>query len=151
MTSCELCGTETSNTQKIKLEGTKLKVCDDCSDMGTKVGTGTKKRKKKKKPKEKSFDAEEKVLDRNYGVEVKKAREAEGMSQKKLADELNEKVSRISKIEKGELKPDEKLAKKLENLLDIELYVNPEVANHDRTDQPDDRDATLGDVAEIND
>jgi len=151
MTSCQLCGSETSSTTKIKIEGTKLKVCGDCSDMGEEVQTSTQRTKRKKTSSSgTSFEAEEKVLDRNYGVTIKKAREAEGLAQKDLAEELNEKSSRISKIEKGELKPDENLAKKLEKRLDIELYTNPEVANHDQTDRADSRDATVGDVADIN-
>lgn len=117
--------------------------------MGEEVKSSTKRTKKKKETSSTSFDAEEKVLDRNYGVKVKKAREAEGLAQKDLAEELNEKSSRISKIEKAELKPDENLARKLEKRLEIELYTNPEVANHDQTDRADDRDATVGDVADI--
>lgn len=157
MASCELCGQDTSNPTKIKMEGTVLKVCDSCSDMGEEVAT------RKKKSSSKSTRAQgnpnlkrsatpaDKTLASDYGVRVKKAREAKEMSHEELADKLNEKQSRISKIETQNLKPDENLGRKLQKVLDIELYVNSEVSNVDQTGGTDDREATLGDVADIED
>lgn len=151
MTSCELCGTETSSTTKIKLEGTKLKVCDDCSDMGKEITTSSRKKKKKSSSSRSRNRNNQKVLDPDFGDILKSAREKKDMTQEELAKKLNEKKSRISKMERSELKPDEKLAKKLEKELAVDLYVNPEVSDHDRRDKPDNRSATLGDVADVKD
>ena len=151
MTSCELCGKETSSTTKIKLEGTKLKVCDDCSDMGTKISSGSKKRRRKKKKKRTRNRNNQKVLNPEFGKILKEAREDKGITQDELADKLNEKTSRISKMERSELKPDEKQAKKLKKELGVDLYVNPEVSNYETRDNPDGRSATLGDVAKMKD
>ncbi len=91
------------------------------------------------------------MLVSDYGKKLKEARESEGISLKEVADELNEKSSLISKIEKQELKPDKPLARKLSKRFDLELYTNPEVSDHDTGSSADSRKATLGDVAEIKD
>jgi putative transcription factor len=153
MSSCELCGQETDSTQKVKIEGATLNVCDSCSDLGSQVKTASKGNSKTKKTKKKkrrsTTPSENKVLINGYGKEVKQARESKNLSLKELANKLNEKQSRVSKIEKEELKPGEKLAKKLSKELDVDLYTNAEVANYDQTDNADNRSATLGDVAEV--
>lgn len=151
MTSCELCGKETSSTTKIKLEGTKLKVCEDCSDLGEEVKTTSKRKRRKKKKTSSRNRNNQKVLNPDYGDILKSAREDKVMTQEALAEKLNEKKSRISKMERGELKPDEDTAKKLEKELGVDLYVNPEVSNYETQDGADDREATLGDVANVKD
>lgn len=148
MTKCELCGEETNSTTKIKLEGARLKVCSSCSDMGEKVNTG-KKRRNKGKRKTSSTPRESRVLVKDYGKKVKKARESKSLTQAELADLMNEKESWISKIEAERLKPDSKQGKKLKKHLGVELYTNPEVSNVDTSGGTDDRSATLGDVADI--
>ncbi|WEL19570.1 multiprotein bridging factor aMBF1 [Candidatus Nanohalococcus occultus] len=154
MASCELCGEKVSDLTKVKMEGTILKVCDSCTDMGEKVTTRTKKssksRKKKKSRIKRTATPADKTLATDYGARVKKAREAKEMTHKELADKLNEKQSRISKIETQNLKPDENLGRKLQKVLDITLYVNSEVSNYN-VSNADDRDATLEDVADIKD
>lgn len=157
MASCELCGQDTSDPTKIKMEGTVLKVCDSCSDIGEEVQTKTSRSKSSSSTKaqgnpniKRKATPADKTLASDYGVRVKKAREAKSLSHEELADKLNEKQSRISKIETQNLKPDENLGRKLQKVLDVELYVNSEVSNVDQTDGNDDRDATLEDVADIN-
>ncbi len=145
MPSCELCGKETSSIVKAKIEGAKLDVCESCADMGETIDTPEKKMKKKKK----SRPRENEVLVDDYGKQVKQARESEEISIKELADELNEKSSLISKIEKQDLKPDRTLAQKLSKRLGVELYTNPEVMDYDSGSNADSRKATLEDVAEV--
>jgi putative transcription factor len=36
-----MCGTETSNPNRVKIEGAKLNVCDECTDFGTEIETGS--------------------------------------------------------------------------------------------------------------
>jgi len=40
MVQCEMCGTETANPNRIKVEGAELDVCDECTDFGTELQTG---------------------------------------------------------------------------------------------------------------
>lgn len=153
MASCELCGSETSETTKIKMEGTVLKVCQECSEMGENVSTPSTDKKRSSSSSNNSSLRKDggKTLATDYGKRLRRAREAESLSQADLADKLNEKESRISKIEKKEFKPGRKLGKKLEAELELELYVTPEVGDHATGTRGDDREATLGDVAEIED
>ena len=36
---CEMCGTETSNPNRVKIEGAELDVCDACTEFGTEIRT----------------------------------------------------------------------------------------------------------------
>lgn len=123
-----------------------MKVCDSCAEMGEEVKT-SKSRKKKKKSKSRPRNQE--VLVDDYGSRIKEARESEGISIKELADELNEKSSLLSKLERGDLKPDNSLAEKLSERLGVELYTNPEVNDYDSGNSADSRKATVGDVADM--
>lgn len=151
MSNCELCGSETDSTNKIKLEGAQLTVCDSCSDMGHDVGASRQKRGSSSGNKKvsKTYSKDSSVLVSNYGEKIKKAREAEGLTQKELAENMNEKESRLSKIEKQQLKPDEALSKKLKRELGLELYTNSEVSNYDHDRSIEEKEATLGDVADV--
>lgn len=151
MSSCELCGRDVDSLKKVKIEGAVLKACDSCSDMGEEVKTTTSKSgsKKKKKTRSSRKRSSEDTLVSDYGERVKEARESEQLSIKEVADDLNEKESLISKIEKQELKPDKPLAQKLGKKFDITLYTNPEVADYGSNDDVDNRKATMEDVADI--
>jgi putative transcription factor len=118
--------------------------------MGEEVNT-KKKKTKKTSSKRSSTPRESKVLVNSYGQKVKEARESKDLTQSELADMMNEKESRISKIEKEDLKPDRKLGRKLKKHLGVELYTNAEVANYETPGGSDDRKATLGDVADVKD
>lgn len=147
MSSCQLCGKDSDDLKKTKIEGATLKVCDSCSDMGETVEQPKKKSKKTKK--KKTYRPKDtQVLANDYGNRLKEAREDRKLSMKELADTLNEKASLIKKIEREDLKPEKSLAKKLSKELDVTLYVNPEVSDHS-VESGDDRKATLGDVAEV--
>jgi putative transcription factor len=39
MVQCEMCGTETSSPNRVKIEGAELDVCDNCTEFGTEVKT----------------------------------------------------------------------------------------------------------------
>lgn len=150
MPSCELCGKDADSLTKVKIEGAKLKACDNCKEMGEEVDTGSE-QKRKKKTKKKSRNSNRrnsKVLVDNYGERVKEAREEETLSINELADEMNIKSSVLKKIEREEFKPDKTLAQSLSKRLGVELYTNPE-AYEVESSSGDDRDATLGDVANI--
>ncbi|MFB6215637.1 MAG: multiprotein-bridging factor 1 family protein, partial [Candidatus Aenigmatarchaeota archaeon] len=107
--------------------------------------------KKKKRKSKRSSRRNEKVLVNDYGKRVKEAREEEQLSIKEIADDLNEKESLISKIEKQDLKPDKSLAEKLSKRLGVTLYTTPGVSDYGKQERGDTRKATLEDVADIKD
>jgi putative transcription factor len=57
----------------------------------------------------------------DYDDRVRNAREAEGLSQEELADELNEKASVIRKLERADSLPSDDVRGKLEKKLGISL------------------------------
>ncbi|MCJ7562337.1 MAG: helix-turn-helix domain-containing protein, partial [Thermoplasmata archaeon] len=57
----------------------------------------------------------------DYTERIRDARQGKGLSQKDLAARLNERVTIISKIETGDMRPDEKLIVKLQKELGIVL------------------------------
>ncbi|MEM3812196.1 MAG: helix-turn-helix domain-containing protein, partial [Thermoplasmata archaeon] len=66
------------------------------------------------------LDATE-VLVEDFGARIKKAREAKKLTIEDLAKKLLEKKTLLSKIERQESKPDDKLIKKIEKELNIKL------------------------------
>ncbi|MFB6208939.1 MAG: multiprotein bridging factor aMBF1 [Candidatus Nanohaloarchaea archaeon] len=149
MSSCELCGRDVDSLKKVKIEGATLSVCDNCSDMGEQVSKTSRKRSQSTSRSKKR--SSEEILINNYGEKLKKARESKQLSIKEVAEDLNEKESLISKIEKEQLKPDKPLARKLGKKFELTLYTNPEVNDYSSQSETSNRKATVGDVAEIND
>lgn len=114
-----------------------MTVCGQCSNLGTKVEeSGTEKRKRKKTSSSKSSYKKNKRQKRSssksvydemdelatdYNKRIQRAREKEDLTQDDLAQEINEKSSLISKLERGDKLPEEKVVKKLENFLDVDL------------------------------
>jgi len=147
MPSCQLCGEDSDNLKKTKIEGAVMKVCSSCSEMGDVIEQ--KKKKKTKKKSSKTYRPKDtEKLTSNYGEKLKEAREDRKLSINELADSLNEKASLIKKVEREDLKPEKSLANKLSKELDVTLYVNPEVYDTS-VESTDDGKATLGDVAEV--
>jgi len=77
--------------------------------------------KREQKTRYKDISSDEKVLVSNYGSVVRKARERKGLDHMSLAMKISEKKSIITSVESGNMKPNEKLIKKLENFLKINL------------------------------
>jgi putative transcription factor len=145
MVQCEMCGAETSSPTTVEIEGAELDVCDDCADFGTEVeqqstgepstkystgsssgsagdlssagdsggGGGSRRRRD-------MFDDMDEVV-QDYDERIRTARESAGLSQKELAQELNEKASLIRKLERGASLPSDSVQGKLERKLDIML------------------------------
>lgn len=57
----------------------------------------------------------------DYAAKIMNARNSKGMTKKELAMKINEKLSVVHALERGELHPDDKLIKKLEKELGISL------------------------------
>lgn len=127
MTRCEMCGTQSDDLQKVKIEGAELEVCDNCSGLGTPVEGEEESQETETTHTEtdRGRNTAEEIgpsrLVLNYGEEIRQARLAAGHSPEKLADLLNEKESVIKRVENEEMQPDNTLQAKLEQFLGIEL------------------------------
>jgi len=144
---CEMCGKKTTKTTKIRVDGAILNVCDDCARFGkpvdavrsynsiptnhdTTVQPVTMPEKARpfspplrakpvyRKPKE---DLESIDIDPDYAIIIKEAREKLSWTQEELAKKLQERKNVLSSIERGELMPDIRIARKMEKLLDVKL------------------------------
>ncbi len=154
---CEMCGKDVPHLRKVLIEGTVLNVCNECAKFGTPVSEkeamkyDTKStvqerlEMREKRMRERDVLESEMVLDPEFADRVRNARMKLGISQEELAKKINEKHSVISKIEHGDLVPDENVRKKLEKALSIKLMVRSEpVAVQKKSAQR--RGLTLGDL-----
>ncbi|MFB6303815.1 MAG: multiprotein bridging factor aMBF1 [Haloferacaceae archaeon] len=173
MPQCEMCGAERPSLTTTKVEGAELELCDDCTDFGTEVQTADSGSTSTKYSTSSSggsstssgssggsdsggsrrrrdmFDDMEEVAS-DYDERIRQAREAEGLSQEDLADSLNEKVSLIRKLERGQMLPSDDVRKKLERRLEISLIEGVD-ADDDEWSGGSSTTTTLGDVVKRKD
>ncbi len=149
-TSCEICGRKGVKAV-VSIEGAKLVVCGGCA-RGKKVlyfleeEGGFEEPVREARPGK--FEEKEEIVE-GYGKIIKKAREKMGLPVSVLAERINERESYLEHIEKGELMPTFKVAKKLERELGIKLIekVQPSVsATVEKKGQF--KEPTLGDILE---
>jgi len=178
MVQCEMCGSETSSPNHVKVEGAELDVCDECTDFGTEVkqqsssGASTKYSTSStgssgssgsssgsssssssggsSRPRNDMFD-EMDELAQDYDDIVRSAREEAGMSQEDLARNLNEKASLIRKIERGDTLPSDDIQRKLESSLDVDLSAGGTADESEWSGGSSTGEYTLGDVVERKD
>ena len=124
MVDCDMCGKKNISTNKIRVEGTIMTVCDACSKYGTKL-IDPKKRTNNfnsSRPRFQKTDPNaNKFVVKNYGEIIKQARESRNLKQEIVATKLGEKESLIHKVESGNFKPSFRLARKLEKFFSISL------------------------------
>lgn len=142
---CEMCGNNVPKTQKIRIDSAILMLCDKCAKFGTPVDppkkiqqtvviespsprTPTRSPSMRppprpiRKPKRKAqVDPEDLYVVPEYPQIINQARSRLSWTQEDLANKLLEKKNVLAKIERGELTPDLKLARKIEKILDIKL------------------------------
>jgi putative transcription factor len=130
-----MCGTDVPRTKLVKVDSAALQVCPRCEKFGTTEVVKTKQgdvvmpsvaqrletRQRRHTERDVYTSVDEKELALDYPEKVKNARRAKGMNQEELAKSINEKKSVIVKIEAGEMRPNDKLVKKLERTLEISL------------------------------
>lgn len=116
MSSCELCGSS-KNVIKAIVEGVMLNACENCAKFGKAILV---KQNSFKQVKQKTNEIVN-IVNPDYPILVKNAREKLGMKQEDLAKKIDEKTSVIHKIETGNLQPTIILAKKFEKALNIRL------------------------------
>jgi putative transcription factor len=119
---CEICGKETNKIFITEIEGTILRLCEECSRGGRilNIIEGGKKIKENLKSKM-DFEDEEYDLVENYGEIIAEARNKMNLSIEELAKKIGEKESLLRKIEKEEIRPSDKVIDKLERFLKIKL------------------------------
>ena len=129
---CELCGNECGDRYKTaEVDGVKMMLCPSCFHYGkgvTEVRNATEHVQRslvKRTRRQKVKDVYEKMdveLVSNYTTIISNARRAKGLTREQLGFNVGEPTVTISKIEKGELRPSDKVAKKLEKELNISLF-----------------------------
>ena len=152
---CEICGAEIfGNPHRIGTGGSELDVCNRCVKYGTEVIGETHSPKKNIRPGSsvrsnapyfRKIEVEE--INPNYGQIIRKAREKVGLTQEKLAQKINEKMSLVGKIERNEIVPDDTVRKKIERLLNISLIERMETQEIQHSKGS--KTLTLGDIALI--
>jgi len=149
---CTLCGKNVESIFLAEVEGSEIEVCEDCASFGTiikeikpnepkseVVFTGTRKGT--------DFEEPDQDLIPDYGDKIIRVRQKKGLERKEFAMKINEKESIVRRVEMEEMIPDDKLRKKIENFLDIELlqsYTKTKIRS-----KPKRGELTLGDVIEI--
>ena len=126
---------------RARIEGAMLNVCSSCVSFGTEV----KIEEKRTIPTVKTKEIPEDTINPDFATLIRQAREAKRLSMEQLASRINEKVSVIERIER-DMKPDERLRRKVENTLDIDLsYEEEPVKMQSKITE----DYTLGDAVQI--
>jgi len=179
MVQCEMCGTETSSPNRVKIEGAELDVCDECTDFGTEVkqDTGSSSTSTKystssssssssssaggasssssggggsSRQRQDMFDEMEELA-QDYDEIVRSGRESAGLSQEELAQQLNEKASLVRKIERGDTLPSDEMQGKLEKALGVDLSAGSSTEDTEWESDTSTGEYTLGDVVERKD
>ncbi|MBX5320860.1 MAG: multiprotein bridging factor aMBF1 [Candidatus Bathyarchaeota archaeon] len=166
---CEVCGRKIHGKPiRAMIEGAKLTVCSECSKHGTIIWEEPKTALQQQKPKtamtmkttppkgqigkpQKTVESPlELVVD--FDVRIRRAREKLGLSHEDLGRKINEKVSVLKKIEARKIRPDDRLAAKLEHALKIKLLMPAleEKASSATIPESSRRELTLGDLIRIN-
>ena len=153
---CEICGKKlVEEPLKIKLDGSIMITCKECSKFG-KIQREPPKPKKPgvsrskgttsrvQRPREPAEEVVENVKDI-----VREAREKKRWSREELGVKIYEKASVITRIESGKMIPDLKLARKIEKLMNVVLVEKNDDVTADEVGHSKIRGATIGDIARI--
>jgi len=121
MPECNLCGQEFNQLNKAEVEGTIIDVCNSCLRFGRKIDLPQQTYRMQKKIDFKSLEEEDLLIASGYGEKMRKARESLGWTRIQLATKIKEKESVIRRLEEEKMEPDEKLMRRIEKLLGINL------------------------------
>jgi putative transcription factor len=152
---CELCGKEIlGRPKRVIVEGAELETCVACSGLGTEIrrsqtlsGSAKKVTAHTRTRYRDIYRQMEGELDPDFDDIVKNARKRAGITQEQLAAKIMEKALVIKKIERKELTPDDKLRKKLEKALNVNLLI--EIGREKAQRGKPSGNLTLGDIAVV--
>lgn len=130
--TCPICGGAIWKGQKVLIEGAKMTVCQNCAQYGKKVATKPKNLSKgsplppksypkKKIPYLREMEGSSIEVVSDYAQKIRDARIKKQLTQEVFAQKIHEKLSLVRRIEAEKMKPTMKLAKKIEEILDIKL------------------------------
>ncbi|MEM2121684.1 MAG: multiprotein bridging factor aMBF1 [Candidatus Woesearchaeota archaeon] len=151
---CEICGKEVEKLYLAMIEGSKLKVCNECSKLGKVLSVIREEKKEKdfvivKKNKEPVVEKEF-VIVSDYGNIIRKARERLGLKLEEFAKKLSLKESFVHKLETFQAEPDLETAARLEKILHVKLI--EEVQEVPITKKNDFKnELTFGDLVKVKD
>lgn len=147
---CEMCGKKVPRLSKVRIDGAVLNVCDSCARYGTpaesirsrypspsssnpvesikipqkRIVVPPSRPSSKRGRRKENFDELEVVPE--YADIIKSARSKLDMTQDELAAKLLEKKNVIASIERGNLMPPIKTARKIERLLHVKILETEE-------------------------
>ncbi len=153
---------------EVRIEGAVVRICPSCYAKYT-VGRASKARRddnarastsmqkpqprvgfaQQSKPRREKIERYEIVKD--YSERIRRAREAMGLSTRELANMIKESENIVKRIESGRLVPPIDLARRIENVLKIQLVV-PSVdqeLEESKAQKQVSTDLTLGDIIQI--
>jgi putative transcription factor len=162
---CEVCGRKIyGKSYRVMIEGAKLTACGKCAKLGTIIWEETKPKTpmpsekaptrrltlKTKKPPQATVESGPELVE-DFDVKIRHARRKLGLSHKELGRKISEKVSVLKKIETRKMKPDNRLATKLEHTLKIKLLVqaSEEKVPKANIPKPVSHERTLGDLIQL--
>lgn len=140
--NCEICGRTIAKGVRVKVEGTVMEVCNNCSSMGEKLAAP-----RQWTPKQQNLKLSQETVVDNYASLVKQAREKRKWTMEEFALRAQEKEMFLHRVEQGSLTPDPALARKLERVLGIQLIAMPKSDAEEETKAPvqaDDEEKTTG-------
>jgi len=162
---CETCGKIFKEGRKVKLEGSVIMTCVDCSKYGEVIGVVKPKEKVKKQvappqvPEARRFASapqvteplivETETLREGYNDLIRKAREKAGLKQEDLARRLNEPTSLVHRLESGKYDPSDALIRRVQSVLGIKLFEKTNALNSQVLGIHGSKDLTLGDVVVV--
>lgn len=143
---CEMCGREVALTSRVRVEGSVLRLCNDCARFGERLDPVPAAPAPTPAPRPRpglpvlrvrapGRRLEERDLYRDIGEldlapdwprRVRLAREALAWTPEELGKRLNEKKSVVLKLESGGFHPPDALVRKVEHLLKIRLRAEAE-------------------------
>ena len=147
MPECNLCGQNFAQLNKAEVEGTVIDVCNSCLRFGRKIEIPQQTYKIKRKIEFKSLEQEDLMIVSGYGEKMREARESLGLSRMQLAEKMKEKESIIKRLEEERMEPDEKLMKRIEKLLGINLKEKYQEMKTARTREK--TKLTVGDIVKV--
>ncbi len=119
MPRCEICGKEVDKLYKVEIEGAIMYVCKSCASAGNLLEVEVEEKEEKKE--EKSLH-EEKRIKVDYAKIISDALANSSISIEGLSRRIGVSKDELQKIISGKIIPEDRIARKLEKILNISLY-----------------------------
>ena len=153
MGTCELCGADNVSTHMTSASGARVDACNRCIDrLGlTKPIPSPNRIKSQKTTTQTRITGQnimlnsDKELAPDFHKRIQQGREAKGWDQREFARRMNERLNIVQRTENGN-QPTDALIKKIEKVLDIELFIESAASNSRHTSTAGGRNMTIGDA-----